>query len=143
MGHRISTYSRNQQRTKHNAALKVKIWLVERGKFYSLCEGCKINKGWLQHIFMAGLLALLKQSLYISHAIHYFWPSYCFLKIFIPLGRIAIHVTRSTMISADRKGERVVGQPYNSAEDWFPLTKTGRFLTQLRGRAAFLPGTSQ
>lgn len=88
-------------------------------------------------------MGLLKQRPYISHAIHYFWPSYCFLKIFIPLGRISFHVTCSTMISADRKGERVVGQPYNSTEDWFPLTKTGRFLTQLKERAALVPETSQ
>jgi len=47
------------------------------------------------------------------------------------------------MISADRKGESVVGQPYNSAEDWFPLTKTGQFLTQLREKATLLPETSE
>lgn len=109
-------HSRNQLRTKHKAALKVKIWLLEREKLYGLCEQWKIKTtvGFSISWQDCGL-------------IHYFWPSYCFLKIFIPLGRIAFHVTCSTVNSVDRKGERVVGQPYNSTENWFPLTKTGQF----------------
>lgn len=73
MGHWISsTYWRIQQKTKHNAVLKVQIWLVKKGGKinHGLCEKSKINTklgfGFPWQGFQQKALVIARDSLFLA-----------------------------------------------------------------------------
>lgn len=116
-------------------------WLKEGRKInHGLCEQSKINTrlgfGFPCQDFQQKALVIARDSLFLAIVLLskniYSFGMNCFPR--------DLHHRNCRRTE---KGELLVGQPYNSAEDWFPLTKTVRFLTQLRGRDALLPETSQ